>query len=452
MEWLAAKRVRKTLLVLIAVLFLVTFTTDFEIPPFLLGFLSGLGLVLIISLLVGKKISGQIGHMTEAANRYARGDLEGKISIDARDELHKLADALNRMATSLSGRIDEMKSEKTKVSAILESMAEGVIAVGNQNETLLLNPSAEAIFGISNKDAIGKSLLEVTHNRQIDDLMTQAVQTASVQTAEIEWSHPQECILKAHAIAVSEKQGGLGGILVFYDMTDLRKLEKLRRDFVANVSHELRTPLTSIKGFIETLLGGAHRDPKQSETFLHMMEEDAARLNRLIDDLLELSKIESKEVVLKKESLNLSEEAEKAIHCCQGWVGKKQIVIENRISSQALPRVEADRDKLQQILINLIDNAVKFNREGGKVVLEASEANGGVQISVEDTGSGIPEASLPRVFERFFRVDKARSRELGGTGLGLSIVKHLVESHGGKVSCESELNKGSKFSFILPVA
>ena len=168
----------------------------------------------------------------------------------------------------------------------------------------------------------------------------------------------------------------------------MRKLEKLRRDFVANVSHELRTPLTSIKGFIETLLGGAHRDPKQSETFLHMMEEDAARLNRLIDDLLELSKIESKEIVLKKESLSLSEEAEKATHLCQRLVGKKQISIENSISSQTLPRVKADPDKLQQILINLIDNAVKFNREGGKVLLEASEANGGVQISVEDTGSG----------------------------------------------------------------
>lgn len=449
MKWLIHPNFRKSVLALIAVFLLLILVTGFALPSGVLGFLYGAGLVILISLLARRQTSGRIQKVTQVAEKYARGDLSEKIFIDSKDELHHLADALNRMASSLQDRILEMEGEKTKVSAILESMAEGVIAVGKQNEVLLMNPSAEKTFDTRIKDAIGKSLLEVTHNRQIDDLMTGAVQAQSVQTAEIIWNHPERKILKAHAIGISKRQKDLAGILVFYDMTELRKLEDLRRDFVANVSHELRTPLTSIKGFIETLLGGAHQDTRQSESFLKMMEEDAARLNRLIDDLLELSKIESKEAVFRSEPVDLAEEAGKVLVLCRGQLEKKRIVFESRLS-KTLPKVRADKDKLQQVLINLMDNAVKFNKDGGRVILDAKPENGYLRISVEDTGTGIPERAVPRVFERFYRVDKARSRQLGGTGLGLSIVKHLVEAHGGQVACESKVGQGSVFSFTLP--
>jgi len=240
---------------------------------------------------------------------------------------------------------------------------------------------------------------------------------------------------------------------VLHDITEMRRLENLRKDFVANVSHELKTPLTSIKGFVETLLGGALRDGEHGTAFLKMMEEDAKRLERLIDDLLKLSEIESKEVPLKISPLDLKAEVESVLSTFQHQIEKKRIVVENQISEDPFPKVKADRDKLRQVLINLIDNGIKFNRDGGRIVLgaEVTEEKE-IRISVEDSGIGIPKKDIPRIFERFFRVDKARSRELGGTGLGLAIAKHIIEAHGGTVSCASELGKGSTFSFTLPTA
>lgn len=360
-------------------------------------------------------------------------------------------DTANRMTQVLEERIVEIEDEKTRASAILEHMAEGVIAVDSAKRVLILNPAAEAIFGVEKSSACGKSMIEVVRNPAIDRMMDQAMSKRTAVTEEIELHHPAPRILKANAVGMLKSKGTVSGILVLYDVTEVRKLEQLRREFVANVSHELKTPLTSIQGFIETLLAGALRDPEQAKTFLKMMEEDAGRLTRLIRDLLELSQIESKEVVLKLEPLDLNEELNKVIVGFDPRLREKNITVKNQLLDHHVHQVLADRDRLKQVLINLLDNAIKFNNEGGQILIQAEWANGRVKVSIEDTGIGIPDEIVPRIFERFFRADKARSRESGGTGLGLAIVKHLVEAGGGQVWCESKLGKGSKFFFTLPL-
>ncbi len=412
---------------------------------------AGILLICLLGIFIEKRITTRIHRMTKAAERYIQDDLSGNLPIEKDDELGLLADAMNRMAASLKDKIADVENEKTKVSALLNHMAEGVIGVDRDLQVVILNPSAAHFFGISVSTAIGKSLMQVTCVPRLDEIMRRAIERSSHESASVEISFTDEKILKADAIALPENEGGIRGILVLYDNTPVYKLENMRREFVANVSHELKTPLTSIKGFVETLLGGALRDPEKAEGFLKIMQEDSERLTRLIDDLLELSKIESKGAPLKMTSENLKVEVDKVLLTLQPRFEDKKIEIKNMIPEN-LPKVKTDKDKLKQVLLNLLDNAIKFNKQQGRISLRASLENSMVRISVEDTGSGIPEKAVPRVFERFFRADKARGRDSGGTGLGLSIVKHIIESHGGVVECKSQPGKGSTFSFTLPLA
>jgi two-component system phosphate regulon sensor histidine kinase PhoR len=255
-------------------------------------------------------------------------------------------------------------------------------------------------------------------------------------------------VFRVNASPIFEQDKLSGCLAVIHDITELRKLEKVRTDFVANVSHELRTPLTSIKGFVETLLEGALEDKENSRQFLKIIQGHSERLNNLINDLLDLSQVESNKIELKLARVRLKELTDKVIAGVKSQLKKKGLDVQNRIS----PGTEAsvDRDRLEQVITNLIDNAIKFNKENGSIKISCEELPGQIKVTVEDSGQGIPEKDLPRIFERFYRVDKARSRELGGTGLGLSIVKHIVELHGGSVGVESTEGLGSKFFFILP--
>ena len=419
---------------------------------FLIGLFLGCASFLSVFLLSRKSKSKRIAELVQAANRYTKGDLTQKISVGFGNEFKALADAMNRMASALQVRIAELEGEKAKLSVILENMAEGVIAVDRNKKVLLINPTAETIFSAAKQSILGKGLLELVRNPKIDQMMEQAIQEQAIVTEEIELHRQEKKILKASAVGIGKSGGSVAGILVLYDVTKIRNLENLRQEFVANVSHELKTPLTSIKGFIETLSGGALQDLGRSRTFLKMMEEDADRLTRLIGDLLELSKIESNQIVLKLESVDLKNELEKVVVAFDPRLKDKKITVQNRLSANGLPHVLADRDRLKQVLVNLFDNAIKFSGEEGKIAFEADMIGNQIRVSVEDMGIGIPEKAIPRIFERFFRVDQARSRELGGTGLGLAIVKHIIEAHGGSVSCESQLGQGSKFSFTLPIA
>lgn len=356
--------------------------------------------------------------------------------------------ALNRMASSLRDKISEAEGERAKVSAILNNMVEGVIACDRAKRILIVNPSAEAIFGAQAKSLLGKNILEATRNPTIDQMIDQAMDQQKIITDEIELHYPKRKMLRLNAVGISPvgNAHSIFAILVVDDVTEVRKLESLRRDFVANVSHELKTPLTSIKGFIETLSAGALDDKDRAKSFLKMMEEDSDRLARLIGDLLELSKIESQEIALKPEVLDLHKEIDQVLAGFKAALSEKQIVAENKTNSS----VYADRDRLKQILINLTENAIKFNKPRGSITFSSIISGNLVKLEISDSGIGIPKEMMERIFERFFRIDQARSRDSGGTGLGLAIVKHLVEAHGGEIRCESQFGKGSTFSITLP--
>ena len=356
---------------------------------------------------------------------------------------------INRMASSLRDKISEAEAERAKVSAILNNMVEGVIACDRAKRILIINPSAETIFGGRSKSLLGKNILEATRNPTIDQMIDQAIDRKKIITDEIELHYPEKRILRLNAVGISpaENSHSIFAILVVDDVSEMRKLESLRRDFVANVSHELKTPLTSIKGFIETLSTGAMDDKARAKSFLKMMEEDSDRLGRLITDLLELSKIESKEIALRPEILDLHQEIDQILVGFKNVLNEKQITVENKTNSS----VYADRDRFKQILINLTENAIKFNKPQGRITFTSTVSGNQVRFEISDTGTGIPKEMMERVFERFFRIDQARSRDSGGTGLGLAIVKHLVEAHGGQIRCESQLGEGSSFMITLPV-
>lgn len=364
--------------------------------------------------------------------------------------LHQIHRKLAETVRLLEEKAQAVKTEKAKFSAILDHLAEGVIAINGEKRILMFNSSAESILGALKEAALGRSLIEAVRNSRIEELAQRAIKHHQMISEEIELSHPEKKVVKVSAAGVSQYESEIRALLIFDDRTEFRRLERLRQEFVANVSHELKTPLTSIKGFVETLLGGALRDAAKSEGFLKMMEEDADRLKRLIDGLLELSKLESRELELRREPVDLKKEIDKVIAAFEPLLKEKKIAVENRLSQNGPGRVSADRDKLKQVLVNLLDNAVKFNREGGRVIFTVQSEGGETKVFVEDTGIGIPPEAVPRIFERFFRVDKARSRDLGGTGLGLAIVKHIIEAHGGEVSCQSKPGQGSTFSFTLP--
>lgn len=419
--------------------------------PILLGTLLGIAASVLFSVLLGQSIGRRISEITEAACRYARGDLTRKIFVKGDDDIRLLAHAMNQMAISLKKRIGETETEKKKLTVILENMAEGVIAVNLDRDIMLANPSAEDMFQVPHGSATGKSLLTVTKKPQLDEMMAEAIGEQKCFQQEVDISRPESKLLRGYFVGIASDPGAICGIVVLTDITQIRRLENLRREFVANVSHELRTPLTSIRGFIETLLQGALEDTVAGHRFLKMMEEDARRLERLIADLMELSKLEAKQTPLQKQPLSLAEEVDHVAAGLQRQLAEKMITFTSGVREDSVPKVFADRDRVRQVLVNLLDNAIKFNRSGGTIHIESIKERDVVKIVVKDTGLGIPDEAISRLFERFYRVDKARSRDLGGTGLGLSIVKHIVEIHGGIVGCESIVGKGSAFFFTLPV-
>lgn len=396
-----------------------------------------------------RKHFDSIRKLAEAVRRRIHDVSTGSFFLQSPREFHKLAEAIDQMSSVLSKRIAEAESEQAKFSAILEHMVEGVVAVDERKNVLVVNPSARRMLSIEEENLTGRTLLETAHNEKMDAMISHAMDQKTAVSGEIELFHPEKKFFRVNAIGIVRSAGDTYGLLVIHDVTEIRRLENTRREFVANVSHELRTPLTSIKGFIETLLGGALEDHVQSEKFLRMMEEDSNRLGRLINELLELSRIEAGEIPFRFEAVDLGELAQRVADTFEHQLREKGITLENQLLGKNLS-VTADPDKLKQVFINLIDNAVKFNRDQGRIAIRGERSDSEIKISIEDTGIGIPESFVERVFERFFRVDKARSREAGGTGLGLSIVKHIIEAHGGRVACESEVGKGSIFSFTLP--
>jgi two-component system phosphate regulon sensor histidine kinase PhoR len=351
----------------------------------------------------------------------------------------------------LERRVQALELEHRQAQAILESMVEGVVALDRQGRVLWLNGSAQQLFGLRPDVALGKRLTEFFRQPEAETLIEDALRQRRAASQEVHTFDPSERVIRLQVAPCEGGEQGAALVLMAQDVTDIRRLEGMRREFVANVSHELKTPLTSIKGLVETLLGGALEDAANNRRFVSLIEEDTTRLSRLIDDLLELSQIESKATLLKLQPVSLRPFLEGLAPQFQQPLTEHQVTLALEVAAD-LPPVAADPERLRQVFVNLLDNAVKFNRPGGWVAVRAAVEQSAMRIAVEDTGIGIPEADLPRIFERFYRVDKARSRALGGTGLGLSIVKHLVELHRGTISVRSLPGHGSTFTLTLPLA
>ena len=412
----------------------------------ILAVLTSLG----VGFIVARRISQPITQMTKAARKMARGDFSELIRTDSEDEIGDLANSFNTMSLELQNKIETLTKEISEKQAILSGMIEGVIAIDRDQRIILINSAAEGMFNISSDKALGRFHWEVIRHSSLNSLFQEVLETGNPKMEELNLHYGGGRILQVQAAAVPSEEGASWAVVaVSHDITEIVRLENIRKEFVANISHELRTPLTSIKGFVQTLRDGAISDPKDSLRFLEIIERHTDRLNRLIDDLMDLSQIESGKIEMNMQSVELPEVINRVVSDFNEIADQKQQRLKVNIPPD-LPPVLADEERIETVLTNLVDNAIKYTPDYGEITVSAFVKNDGVQIEVADTGMGIPPKDLPRIFERFYRVNKGRSRELGGTGLGLSIVKHIVEAHGGTVTVESKVGRGSRFTFTLP--
>lgn len=416
---------------------------------------AGLALILLSSLLItfvtSIYVSRPLVSISETAKLMAKGDFSRKALVHSGDEIGELAGSLNSLAEEIKNRIENISSEKAKLDAVLSSMFEGVIVTDDQERVILMNPSLRRLFSVS-EEPQGRKPIEIVRNTAIQEMADKiVVEKQKLVTGEIRIFVPEEKFLRVNGVPIMRGNRLEGAVMVFHDITELRRLEKIRQDFVANVSHELRTPLSSIKGYAETLLDGALEDKGHARDFIGIIYQESNRLANLINDLLDLARIESGNLKLSVFALDAAGLIRRAVESIGGQAKAKLITLEAAVDG-GLPHILADESGLYQVMTNLLDNAVKYTPEGGRVAVSATVKGGALQVDVSDTGIGISQEDIPRIFERFYRVDKARSREAGGTGLGLSIVKHIVQSHGGRVWVESVPGAGSTFSFTIPLA
>jgi two-component system phosphate regulon sensor histidine kinase PhoR len=412
------------------------------------GVLLALGVAVLMSSVAASFMSRALQGITQAARRMSAGDLEVRTRLAGNDEIAELGRTLDTLANNLSNTLHDLRAERDLLGRILESMQEGVMVLDGQRRILLMNPSLRRMLLVSG-EVVGRSPIEVIRNADLDAMLEQVATKREAGSGEIELGGLRPRRLTVHATLLS---GGTGGVaVVFVDVTDMRKLETMRRDFVANVSHELRTPITAVRSAAETLQRSAMNQPAMAARFLEMIERNAERLQVLVEDLLDLSKIESKAYRPKSEPVELAQVAQQVLTLLRPRADARRMKFASDIPRD-LPHVVGDAHAIEQVLTNLVENAVKYCPDGSSVTVRATTLEGRVRVAVADTGQGIDAKHLPRLFERFYRVDKGRSRDMGGTGLGLSIVKHLVEAMGGTVGVESVLGRGTTFTFSLHTA
>jgi two-component system phosphate regulon sensor histidine kinase PhoR len=416
--------------------------------------LGGLFIALLavgISLYVSRRISRPIEKLKQGADFFARGDLSHRLPGTDFVEIDSLVEALNQMAGQLEDRLNTIVRQKNELAAVLSSMAEGVMAVDMDEQIISINKAAARIFENLPENLLNRSIPEVIRNPDLQKFINKALSSKENLEEDITLYQRGERILYVHNTPLEEADGRRSGILVVLnDVTHLRKLENMRKDFAANVSHEIKTPLTAIKGFVETLRTGEGADSKETDRFLAIIEKHVNRLTAIIEDLIKLSKIEQQD---EKSEIHLEESSVKsvilsAIQTCREKAKAKEITID-LVCPEDIP-VRLDSRLMAQAMVNLLDNAINYSSEKSDIQISATLKDKELRISVQDHGVGILKEHLSRLFERFYRVDKARSRELGGTGLGLAIVKHIAHAHGGRVSVDSIPGKGSTFSLYLP--
>lgn len=404
-----------------------------------------------ICLYVSRRISRPIEEMRQGAEHFARGDLRYRLDTPNTKELGGLAEAMNQMAIQLEDRIKTVINQRNEYEAVLSSMMEGIVAVDTEERIISVNQAAASMLKSKLSELKGRSVQEMIRNRELQGFVAETLSSGKALQGDIIFRRNGEKVLNTHSTPLCDANNKrIGTLIVLNDVTQLRRLENVRRDFVANVSHEIKTPLTAIKGFVETLRCGAMENPEEAGRFLAIIDNHVNRLAAIIEDLLQLSRIEQegeiKQIQLKESYIK--DVIQASIQVCQAKAEKKRIRIDVLCEDSVLAKI--DPPLLEQAFVNLLDNAIKYSKEESKIRIETILTDSEAIISFQDHGIGIAKKHLPRLFERFYRVDKARSRKLGGTGLGLAIVKHIIQAHGGDVTVESTPGKGSTFAIHLP--
>ncbi len=412
-----------------------------------LALLAAFVLTALLSAALSAPLAGPLKEIMEAARQFATGNLAARIRVNRSDELGELARILNQSAEELTGRLTENTRDRARTSAILVAMDDGLLAVDHRGQVVLANSALRRILDAD--DPLGRHYLETIRQREVGQVIEDVLKTGERTALEVELRQVRR-VFSLTGVAFPGAEGmPHGAVLTFHDVTNRRRAERIRRDFVANASHELRTPLTSIRGFVEALEDGALAEPERAVRFLGKIRTHADRMAALVEDLLELSRLESGERPPQWEEVLPSEIVEDVVASLSGLAGRRSVSLTR--SGQAAPALVTDADRLRRILENLVENAIKYTPEGGRVeVVAGPGAAGAAVLEVRDNGPGIATEHLPRIFERFYRVDKARSREMGGTGLGLAIVKHLAEGMGAAVTVVSELGRGTVFTVAVP--
>jgi len=401
-----------------------------------------------IAYLLNKVITNPIQDLLYVVRRLQQREFGRRVLVRSDDEVGQLGRAFNELSETLEELFFAISDREGKLDAILSSMDDAVLAVNMRREVILANRAVADIFTIDPEEIIGGNVFEATRNKELSRLLGETMDTKQSLIKEIRLRPGSERTLAVTSSFLEDENGNsLGAVAVMRDITSLRHLEQMRQEFVANVSHELRTPLTSIKGFVETILSGSVDDEEVAKRFLTIINDETDRMIALINDLLDLSRIEGGKQPFKKTAVDMKKVFDDTIMILQSKAKDKNIVLENNIYDPAV--VEGDEKLLRQVAINLVDNGVKYTPEGGKVWVEAEQGLDNVEFIINDTGLGIPREHLERIFERFYRIDKGRARHMGGTGLGLSITKHIVEKHKGTIAVESRPGKGTKMRLTL---
>ena len=407
---------------------------------------------LLFGVLITRRVTAPLLTMTNAAESIAGGRYSERVPASSRDEIGKLSNAFNRMAAELEKRIATITEDRGRLVAVLSGMVEGVVAVDRDLRVLLLNASAERILAVDSARSIGMPIVEVTTFRTVIETIAQAMREGQEVTDEISLHlDARERIVGLHAAPLRDgSPDATGVVLVLHDLTELRRLETVRTDFVANVSHELKTPITAIRGLVETVLDDGEMPLSTRSRFLNKAQEQSKRLSLLVTDLLTLSRLEAEDGVQQSETLELLSIVRGSVRTLQATAEAKEVRLDVDLPDSPV-KVSGDRDALELVINNLLDNALKYTPAGGAVYVRVKTDGDGIVVEVEDSGIGIDKKHHDRIFERFYRVDKARSRELGGTGLGLSIVKHVCKVHGGTVGVRSAFGEGAIFTVRLPL-
>jgi two-component system phosphate regulon sensor histidine kinase PhoR len=403
-----------------------------------------------IALFFSYRLYEPIKTMKQFTEKLRRGEPVGSIILGTSDETRTLADNINYLVEELKDKIRVAHEEKSKMMTAFTNMNEGILIIDEQGLIEFSSPVLSNMLAIQYEDVIGKTLMEAFRNIDLQKAFQEFKEKRSNVSREIIFGNLEKVILSISISAVYDYPDEEKTMIVFHDVTRLKKLEQIRMDFVANVTHEIKTPLTAIIGYLETIKAGAIHNIEETKKFIDIILKQAERLNRLVEDLLTISNIEMKQTVLNVEAVLLKSAMTNVLSLVKAKAQSKKIAVDSNLPED-LPPIKADRDKLTQIFVNILDNAIKFTPDGGHVSIDARQSGDFMVISVTDTGIGVPKDEIGRLGERFYRVDKSRSRDLGGTGLGLSIVKHLMIAHGGRMEIESQSGKGTKVLLYFPV-